>query len=779
MTRPFQSGSLKVARVGFASLLFLFATAIQLPAVDLLLNSWETADDPGTDPTNGGADAPGDPNYNWGAREELEGWQDSFGSKTDPASISVVTGTGATDGTKALQFTLTENNFEWSIDRFLPDANDPQYDDFVTALNNPAFHEINYDLTYDLTYSTPDDGSFFNIGLSISALEGASDVFHQGFSLFGVGSDQIAAGSGNISGSVTVGQNLASFSNQPFQTGNLGFIRPIIPVNGNWDAPATFIIDNLRITETSPLQDLDGDLDVDLDDFDEFMMWHKSDFVGLTAEQAAERGDFDGDFDSDFDDYLSFETVFDQLNGAGALKQALSVPEPGTLLLILLTLATLFGVRRRAVRAFACIAALALLLPTHSEALTVDLLESWEAGVAGWTSAVGNGAQVAGGATLATSTTGATDGSMSLGVTQNGDTFELDPLFNNTYSYDAEVRYLPGDPQLDALNTAFDVGAIHYELHLDATFSAASIPSGSMVKVGIGLEGSGAAFNTVQGLATTTVPGGGATTVNIVQPLNNWNVPQSGGATFFDISLGLNGDWGGGPATVFFDNLQLVQVSEPALLTLEIDREDGSTLLKNESDPGNLVEFDYYEIVSESGALNPAGWSSLDENLDPDDGWIAAGGASAGDLTEANLQGSTTVDGGESLDLGNAFIVGGSETGLSFRYREPNRPGALRTGLISFVGDSPLIEGDFDGDGDVDIVDFGTFGQNFGLSGQPIDPPVDGDFDADGDVDIVDFGTFGQNFGTVPGGNAGAVPEPGALILTLAMMSCVGGIRRR
>lgn len=95
--------------------------------------------------------------------------------------------------------------------------------------------------------------------------------------------------------------------------------------------------------------------------------------------------------------------------------------------------------------------------------------------------------------------------------------------------------------------------------------------------------------------------------------------------------------------------------------------------------------------------------------------------------------------------------------------------------FASLRGDivSPGIPGDFDGDGDVDIVDFGTFGQNFGLSGLPTEPPTDGDFDADGDVDIVDFGTFGQNFGTGTGGGT-AVPEPATALLLMSLLMVVG-----
>ncbi len=276
-------------------------------AVNVLLNSWETA-------TGNTAAA-------------LEDWEDSFGTKVDPASLMVVSGVGNTDGSNALQFVLTANGFEWSIQRYFEPGVDAQYDDFLTALANPAFHRIEYDLTYDLTWSNPQTGDFFTAGLSISALEGSLDNFHQGFNLYGLGDVAIMDAGGLLSGTVAVGQQLSDFSNQPFVTNpEPGFLRPIIPLNGTWDAPATFVIDNFRITEAAPPQDLDGDLDVDLDDFDIFMMWHKTDFTGLDAAMALARGDFDGDFDNDFDDFLRFEQVYDVINGAGAFRNA--VPEP-------------------------------------------------------------------------------------------------------------------------------------------------------------------------------------------------------------------------------------------------------------------------------------------------------------------------------------------------------------------------------------------------------------------------------------------------------------------
>lgn len=91
-----------------------------------------------------------------------------------------------------------------------------------------------------------------------------------------------------------------------------------------------------------------------------------------------------------------------------------------------------------------------------------------------------------------------------------------------------------------------------------------------------------------------------------------------------------------------------------------------------------------------------------------------------------------------------------------------------------------LLQGDFDGDGDVDIVDFGTFGQNFGMTGLPLDPATDGDFEPDGDVDIVDFGTFAQNFG-MGTGSGSAVPEPASCLLVMLLtgvIACRSGRQR-
>ncbi|MCH7701804.1 MAG: right-handed parallel beta-helix repeat-containing protein [Planctomycetes bacterium] len=56
----------------------------------------------------------------------------------------------------------------------------------------------------------------------------------------------------------------------------------------------------------------------------------------------------------------------------------------------------------------------------------------------------------------------------------------------------------------------------------------------------------------------------------------------------------------------------------------------------------------------------------------------------------------------------------------------------------------PSGTGDFDGDGDVDLVDFGMLQVCFaGANGEPIDPTcIPGDFDDDGDIDLLDYAAF-------------------------------------
>ena len=89
-------------------------------------------------------------------------------------------------------------------------------------------------------------------------------------------------------------------------------------------------------------------------------------------------------------------------------------------------------------------------------------------------------------------------------------------------------------------------------------------------------------------------------------------------------------------------------------------------------------------------------------------------------------------------------------------------------------GGPGLLDGDVDGDGDVDLTDFNFVKNNFGMSEGAV--RAQGDLDADGDIDLTDFNILKNNFGA----QAEAVPEPGAMFLAL-MGGAVGlyYLRRR
>jgi len=91
-----------------------------------------------------------------------------------------------------------------------------------------------------------------------------------------------------------------------------------------------------------------------------------------------------------------------------------------------------------------------------------------------------------------------------------------------------------------------------------------------------------------------------------------------------------------------------------------------------------------------------------------------------------------------------------------------------------FVSAGEPIAGDINLDGDVDLVDLGTFSGNFDrVFHRPV-TWADGDFDGDGDVDLVDFGLLSGNYGYgvpaplnlgVDASGFSVVPEPGTMVL--------------
>jgi hypothetical protein len=127
-----------------------------------------------------------------------------------------------------------------------------------------------------------------------------------------------------------------------------------------------------------------------------------------------------------------------------------------------------------------------------------------------------------------------------------------------------------------------------------------------------------------------------------------------------------------------------------------------------------------FEMYVNEGVIHAKGWSTL---TTPDNG-VDGNGTLATITFEIKTRGSCNI----SVTSAMLFDANGFPMFL------PPKGGAVfRT-----------LQGDIDGDGDVDRYDFGTFAGAYGTS--PASNPLC-DLDCDGDVDRYDFGTFAGNYG--------------------------------
>ncbi len=185
--------------------------------------------------------------------------------------------------------------------------------------------------------------------------------------------------------------------------------------------------------------------------------------------------------------------------------------------------------------------------PPPPHGAPTQTLFSWESGLQSWQ--VPNFANKP--ASVAQSTTGATAGQHSLAVTQTGAGF----------SWDSYIT-LTGD-QLNAFSLALTDHKANYRLEFDVTYSTASIPqNGGVTFINESVAINNAAGNWTQVDSMGTTNGRTNQTIHVVIPLTSW-AELTAGSSSYSIYFALNGNWGSLPATVFFDNLRLVNLTAP------------------------------------------------------------------------------------------------------------------------------------------------------------------------------------------------------------------------
>ncbi|MEM1422514.1 MAG: M12 family metallo-peptidase [Planctomycetota bacterium] len=171
----------------------------------------------------------------------------------------------------------------------------------------------------------------------------------------------------------------------------------------------------------------------------------------------------------------------------------------------------------------------------------------------------------------------------------------------------------------------------------------------------------------------------------------------------------------------------------------QVGRSASTALLRNvnlEGSTGMLNGFTYENVVDVDPLFVDA--SGMDFALAPGSPMIDAGDTSAFDalaVTTDLAGGDRFVDDPGAVDTGVPSVV------------EPARAIVDIGAFERQGGASTACVGDFDGDGDVDLGDFGVFGAAFGTSVGDPDYDAQADVDSDGDVDLGDFGVFGAEFG--------------------------------
>ena len=230
-------------------------------------------------------------------------------------------------------------------------------------------------------------------------------------------------------------------------------------------------------------------------------------------------------------------------------------------------------------------------------------------------------------------------------------------------------------------------------------------------------------------------------------------------------------------------------------LRLVVDRHTGEITLQNNT--GQPQYLTAYEITSEAGALDRAGWNPIAGRLDAvgngqvdaDDNWfVLTQPGSVADLSELT-PGTTTLADGASVSLGTGwgkYYQEGAD--VTFRYDDGVSSEPVN-GLVSFVGTdaTPFDFGDLDFDGDLDGDDWVVLQSGFATplaSMSTAQRYRAGDLNDDGAHSLADILEFQIAYDEALGAGAfqamiTAVPEPASLgLVVLAVGIAATGFRR-
>jgi len=225
---------------------------------------------------------------------------------------------------------------------------------------------------------------------------------------------------------------------------------------------------------------------------------------------------------------------------------------------------------------------------------------------------------------------------------------------------------------------------------------------------------------------------------------------------------------------------------EPAPLpVLVVNRETGAISVANQS-AGN-IQLKGISITSAAGALNPAGFVSIDAGnvFDPNGTWTTQSLTNTA-ITESVTGGTTdggSLNANSSRPIGTPLLRTPFED-LAFSFTLGDN--SVATGQVQYTG-SLATRSDLNGDNDVTGADWALFFPNSytTFTGQPAAQAyLKGDLDGDLDNDFADFRLFKADFIASNGEAAfaamvGAVPEPSSVALLAVASLALASFRRR
>ena len=257
----------------------------------------------------------------------------------------------------------------------------------------------------------------------------------------------------------------------------------------------------------------------------------------------------------------------------------------------------------------------------------------------------------------------------------------------------------------------------------------------------------------------------------------------------YNITIGLDGDWTTN-ASVHIDNILLKQISQPPLLTLEINQGSGLATIKNVPGPNSgagSVVLDYYEIESvnavqpadfnNNGTVDAADYTVWRNNLGlMDTATRATGDANGdGDVTPADYAAWKTAFGSVSGGSGTSLNPAGWNS-LDDKNYDPNGALSINNWTEGSPSSTILSEARLIGSSTLNDTPpgggFPTLG-NIYTPGAPKNlvfryrDPARRNFLVEGLVSYVGAGV------------GSAVPEPGSIILLLTAGVAACGQRRQ